>query len=357
MKNNLSGEALYYPSIEFTDIRWLKRAIYLYDKIHRIVPGGYVPRDSDFVLKLIDAGIVNNLTPSKPSMKKTAAKFKKVIENDPLKPAGLVGSAEYEYARLHPEKVDVKFRSVISELSTKVDGNGFYNLSAELVNGYMLYLAREISRENRLDQITDFSDMFPIMEYFTAQGKIDDVFSGEYGAGCIALTLPYMIPNGIDDLEHSKLIGIRESLLESRIKFREEVSSKIPHISDSDSPKLYKDTIDSLARELLKNCDNLRKTSKPLFSDLIYTGITVGVPVFTGAFSIPGISSVGNGWISSVVLGLSVSAVTAIKEYKNKRSKSGLNYILELRDYIKADSEFKPQTIRYDRLLNEFVND
>jgi hypothetical protein len=57
----MSKDVLYYPTIEFYDEVWLKTSLCLWDKIYRIVPDSYKPKDSDEVKTAIDNGLVKNI--------------------------------------------------------------------------------------------------------------------------------------------------------------------------------------------------------------------------------------------------------------------------------------------------------
>lgn len=52
---------LYYPYIGFKDDSWVKLAALYWDKLGRIVPGGYHPQDSDTVKQLAEElGFIEN---------------------------------------------------------------------------------------------------------------------------------------------------------------------------------------------------------------------------------------------------------------------------------------------------------
>jgi len=57
----LDGGILYYPTIEIHDDAWLKSALCIWERVYRIVPVGYKPRDSIAVQKAVDAGLVESI--------------------------------------------------------------------------------------------------------------------------------------------------------------------------------------------------------------------------------------------------------------------------------------------------------
>ena len=72
---NNQSEVLYFPSIEFYDNSWLKGALCHWDKIYRIVPPSYAPRDSDEVKEAVDAGLVESINLNEADLSDTADKF------------------------------------------------------------------------------------------------------------------------------------------------------------------------------------------------------------------------------------------------------------------------------------------
>ncbi|MCD6447284.1 MAG: hypothetical protein J7L40_03875 [Candidatus Marinimicrobia bacterium] len=78
---NMSKDVLYYPTIEFYDETWLKASLCVWDKIYRIVPSSYDPKDSDEVKIAIDNGLVENISLSKADLSQTAEMFEAYLEN------------------------------------------------------------------------------------------------------------------------------------------------------------------------------------------------------------------------------------------------------------------------------------
>lgn len=138
MKQLLPQSILHYPSIEFYDDTWLKACLCIWDKVYRIVPASYEPKDSDEVKYAIDQGLVENISLSKLDLEKTANRFKDYWEKVPFPPAGAEIRSE-EYSRLHIEKVDIQIRPQLEALSKSVNKDGWLKLTQEVANLYMLF--------------------------------------------------------------------------------------------------------------------------------------------------------------------------------------------------------------------------
>lgn len=143
----MNSAALYFPTIEFGSDAWLKAAICHWDKVYRIVPPSYTPSDSEEVKEAVDSGLVESINLSDGDLSETAKKFMRFWEAAPFVPAGFAGYDD-EPIRLHPEKVDERIRGQLASLSSHIDDSGFLNLSKEVANSYMLFLAESISRRS-----------------------------------------------------------------------------------------------------------------------------------------------------------------------------------------------------------------
>ena len=108
----MSKDVLYYPTIEFYDETWLKSSLCLWDKIYRIVPSSYNPKDSDEVKIAIDNGLVENIILNKHDLAQTAELFESYLENAEIVPAAVEGWENVD-VRLHPEKVDARILPIL----------------------------------------------------------------------------------------------------------------------------------------------------------------------------------------------------------------------------------------------------
>lgn len=147
------NSALYYPSVEFRDPLWIRQACLIWDCIYRIVPNGYFPKDSDFVKKLIDEGIIINVFPADMNdvLKKVADKFMHLLNCGHWDAAAFslyrdhTGTA----SRLHKDKVDESLRTYLNEhIFLDINNNEEYlPIPQEFSALYMAFLANELLLE------------------------------------------------------------------------------------------------------------------------------------------------------------------------------------------------------------------
>ena len=77
----MTTKVLYYPTIEFMDEVWLKSSLCVCDKVFRIVPDSYHPKDSDEVKIAIDNGVVENISLTEQDLSETADEFIDFVES------------------------------------------------------------------------------------------------------------------------------------------------------------------------------------------------------------------------------------------------------------------------------------
>jgi hypothetical protein len=70
---------LYYPLIHFKDENWLKLTALYWDRMGRIVPRGFQPRDTDTVRQLEEHGYVLAFRPDEPATLEAKKPFMDLI--------------------------------------------------------------------------------------------------------------------------------------------------------------------------------------------------------------------------------------------------------------------------------------
>ena len=94
MPTVLQGQVLCFPHIEFPDTTWLKAALCLWDRVHRIVPPGYRPKDDDEVKKAIDEGLVVDLNLTERDLSTTRTNFLEILGPRGSPKTGQLGSLQ-----------------------------------------------------------------------------------------------------------------------------------------------------------------------------------------------------------------------------------------------------------------------
>lgn len=172
MNSFSASEILYYPTIEFQSDAWIKTCLLFWDKIYRIVPEDYLPRDSDETKIAISNGFIENITLSKSDLAQTADKYETFYNNLDFKPACL--DTNYCSSRLHADKVEDRLKPFFLSFAKAIDRNGFFRIPPEIANGYMFFLADTVSNRRNISKLTDSADKYSAMIYFEGKGCFDE---------------------------------------------------------------------------------------------------------------------------------------------------------------------------------------
>ena len=104
-------QALHYPTIEFNDLDALKRSLLVWDRVHRIVPGGYVPQDPPEVATAVAEGVILNLAVDAAEKSSAAHRFLDFYalrESQRTRLAWPAGFSSEAFTRINPDKIDAK---------------------------------------------------------------------------------------------------------------------------------------------------------------------------------------------------------------------------------------------------------
>jgi len=358
--NRQPSETLYYPSIEFCDDSWLKGALCHWDRVFRIVPPSYRPRDSDEVKESVDAGLVESITLSQGDLSETADSFMKFWAQAPFVPAGFEGYDE-EPIRLHPEKVDERIRGQLAALSERIDQDGFLSLSKEVANSYMLFLSESISRRRCIPKLTDDADMFTAMTYFAHDGNFDEgVYSEERDEVTAALTLASLVPRSLETYRMRDVIQFHKDSQEGRAAFRTSVAGLIDELKGIEDKAFFEKRLQKFDEDLRGAQASLASALKNGASDLGYAMLSVGLPMAFTAFGVLGIGA--NAWTAQAV-GQSVllGVVAAIADHARSRRASWTsieaNYWLSMHSAFPSGDGVKLKVPSFHRKFEEFIND
>lgn len=167
--NKASDSILYFPSIEFKSEDWVKSSLLYWDKIYRIVPQGYKPRDSVLVQKACQHGLIENITLESADKSKTADEFIKFYDNLEFVPAGLEATRA---EKLHPEKIDVRLYPLLEKIAQKLFFcDNMLLMPKAVVRGYMFYLSKIVAERRNLNRGTDDRESWAIDPFFFGRWK------------------------------------------------------------------------------------------------------------------------------------------------------------------------------------------
>lgn len=214
--------ALYYPYIDFKDVNWLKSMSMFYDVIYRIVPDGLIPSDNEKLQPLLEDQNIGKIIDPIPYSATASEDFLAELEN--WNAAGLSPCDEdIDLSRIHEDKTDEKVKNLFKELGYK-ETEGWSYVPTELASNYMLYLATEISKRNRLCLLTNEWAPWTATTYFNLNGNIDE-FMMAYKSDSKYIEDPYALYSLI--ISEISPINISEIPSEAIIKFREKRKDEI----------------------------------------------------------------------------------------------------------------------------------
>ncbi len=356
--------ALYYPSMEFNDIDWLKGMLLFWDGIRRIVPESYTPYDNHDVEAFIDAGIIKSIDPSKDAAN-IANEFSDKLKNLYDGAAALdwiKRPQDYEkHYRIHPEKVDARLRNVLSSKEISLATKDWLNVSEEFGRFYMFYLANAMAEKRGLAKITESKEAWTVSCYFDYDGAVDGDVDFDTNKQIVTLMLRDFIPENIEEISTNSIISFREKYRDERRCFIESVKTFITKISDIDDPQIVRDAINEYKKDIESSIKDFRGSLTSLkFTSL--TGIkTISFPVGFNAITLLGTGGFEYAIISSVA-GLALGLLTSYVNYKEKRKKMikecDFSYIYFLSNtFDKWHYDGGPLNYHLYRQIEEFIND
>lgn len=349
---------IYFPTIEFQDDGWLKRALSIWERVYRIVPRDYVPNDSDEVKAAIDAGLVESIQLTEIDRKRTAEKFGKFWRKIPFIPAGLEADSPILIG-VHEDKIDERIRPILDDLVGKIKVPGFIHLPKEVAEAYMFWLTEEVSRSRNLPKLSDNPDMFTIMQYFQNDAQISDgTMDADAREGAAALVLEHLIPAGIESSSIASLIEFRRRSEEGRGRFRHETQNFIGELARISDPGFatqlmtdYQNKLQSMREGIISS---IKKSASEPFTLLVSIGLPASLDVITKL-------SNGDAFDGADVLGLLFIAIAAITEATKSRRYlwrgSEASYYFDLKHQFGEGAPPRPKIIKYSRLMEEFIND
>ena len=356
----MSKDVLYYPTIEFYDEAWLKTSLCLWDKIYRIVPDSYEPKDSDEVKIALDNGLVENIILNINDLSQTAELFESYLENAEIVPAAVEGWENID-VRLHPEKVDARILPILEGMAKKFDPDGFLSISEEVANIYMLFLADVVSKRRSISKLTDNADMFAIMHYFANDANFDRmIYNEDSSEVASSLVITTLMPKGVEFIGIDKVIDFRKNTVDGRAKFRESIDQLVSELCLIEDTGFKKERINEFQERIEKNNRDILKQTGNILKDFSYSLLSVGLPTTISAISL--LAGVENAFDitqigSSCFIGV-VSALADASRSKRKNWKSSDTfYYHQLENVFSSEKQVRFTIPSFHSIYEEFIND
>ena len=355
--------ALYYPTIEFQDHRWLQGAALLWDRIYRIVPSSYQPNDSTYVKTLMDTEEIGIPIAPDPYVRTTAEKFIKKLKSRKWDAAALSYDIPENYTRLHKDKVDAQLKEMIIAQGGIENNDGWLHIPTDFQAHYMTYLANVIADKNNLSVLTDNVPAWTGATYFKYNGEIED-FPREDSRHVLAtMVLRDIIPENIGFISPEKIIEFRNKYQDERQRFMSAIQSASSIISNCEDPKIVKDHIEDIKNDITSSLKDYRASLKTINIAGLAGLKSLSFPVTAEVAAViagQGLNVQTLITLSSIGLGIGlVSGFHDWSQQKKKLSKeSDYSYLMHLSRAWKKCALYKNDYNYYlCRSMEEFIND
>jgi len=350
------AQALHYPSIEFTDLDAVKRALLVWDRIHRIVPEGYQPNDSSEIVTAVQCDAIMNLSVDAHEKSAAAQRFLDFhyLRNNPnVSLTWPAGFSTETFTRINPEKIDAKLLPLFEQLARRLTADGFLEVPHELAGGYMFYLATSVAERRTLNLTTDSSDYWAVGTYFANDGCFTDLVYDEHADSYLAnLAIDDLLPKDLASVDLEKLLRFREETVELRNDFQHELELLRLEISRCNNKEHARYIVGDFVKRFEKAKDEYRKTMTFFRKADVCSLFSVGLPVSATMVALP---TVGGGDPYDPVrigIGLLLGAVSALATREmGHKPKSIASYLVD------AEHLTKTPSFLLHRKFEEFIND
>ena len=356
-----SDYVLYFPSIEFQNDNWVKSSLLYWDKIYRIVPENYKPKDSKLILEAQEKGLIRNIILDEKETETTVDRFLKFIEKLEFLPAGLESD---EYSLVHEDKIDSRLYSPLEKIYNIHNKNGWFKFPKELANSYIFYLATAVAKNRGgFSMSTDNPDNWVMSSFFTENGNFNDNTYDRNADGYYSsLILDSFIPADLSNVSMGSIVEFLDDEKEQKERFR----SKVSNFTSSLSKCQNQETVSELIEDHLLEIENAKNDLKnsmtfmPNLKSCFYTCLMTGIPLATDALEyFTGGSQDPFNYYSMGGL-LTVGAVAAYDNFSqakaNKKQNNFASYLVDV-DKNFALKNKKGVYFNLGQSFNEFVND
>ncbi len=359
----MNNYALYYPTIEFSDYEWLWNAALLWDRIYRIVPSGYQPKDCENVRVLAEQGEIGIAIQPDKYVAKVAEEFIEKLQSEQWTAAALDYDVPEEYGRLHKDKVGMKLREMIIAKGGGTKHEDWLYVPSDFEALYMTYLANHIARTNRLQMLSDSVPAWTGSTYFRYDGDVQDYPQDEYIQQLAILVLRDFLPENVMAIPPEAITRFRKKYGDERRNFVQTIQRSAETLAACEDPAVVNDRIEDLKREIESSLVEYRKTVETL-KITGWTGIkSLSFPIVTKvAAEISGTDLDPGTLLVVSSLGIGLGLVSGLADWRQKRKKlkreSDYSYLLHLSREWKGRSLYdKDYNYFLCRKMEEFIND
>lgn len=277
-----TGKALFYPSIEFNKIDWLKQAVLFYESIVRIVPPSAYYYDNDDVKAIQEEiGFIENLDPQKykdQASEKFSEYLKRnilILPEDQLQEVIAVND-ENQY-RIHHDKLGSKLLDELDGLFDLQNNQlGYHRFSPLIGFSYMTYLADEIANQRKLPIITDYtknSTSINIANLSTEETNEDLTYN------LASLAIKSYMPKNFESVSIKQLVNFRKEHDTERRRFYSAIFDLSENFKKIDSSVSVEDVLNFHKKEIDDSVNDLRLSLKGLHIEVTEGLLGMSIPV------------------------------------------------------------------------------
>lgn len=356
-----SDYVLYFPSIEFQNDNWVKSSLLYWDKIYRIVPESYTPKDNDLIIEAQEQNLIRDIILDENDIKTTGDQFLKFIEGLDFLPAGLERES---YDFVSEDKIDRRLYPFLEKIGNIYDQNGWLKIPRNVARGYMFYLANVVAkRRGGFSVSTDNPDNWVISSFFVENGNFaeytyDRAAEGYYSS----LVLDGFIPSDLSHVSLDSIINFLDDEKEHKNKLRRTVSTFSSSLSKCQNEEMVSELIEDKRLDIESQKNDLKKNMGFLanWKSYLCTSIVMGIPIAASALKYFTENTGDPFDYYSVAVGLSCSAVAAYKDYstavENHKNQSVASYLVDVDTKLARNNKQKSYA-NFGSSFNQFIND
>jgi hypothetical protein len=341
------GRALYFPYVNFSDIKWLKTAALYYEGLDRIVPAGYSNfRDQEIIKKLNEnERFIQNIEPgqflesvdddfvgfgnvnlqSSRSRSRFLDSIKTVI---PLENTFDIDSSKIStYLNLYLLMNRLKF----SEPGESPFSSPITHLEPVAGAMYMTFLANAIANDKQLPLVTDDPVFQPLIRYI--QNNRIDTRSENMDIGQIlgSMVIETVVPENIEAIPIEKIMKFRKKYNDERHIFYKEINGLVKDLEGIDNQTTLKECLEFKRKDVEIAVKNLNRA---------FRGIGLATTTMMLGLSVPAVAS----GLGPMVAGAGLIAMATGKlisqgvDYYKAKAASPYSYVLSLKNNLKSQT-------------------
>lgn len=274
--------ALYYPRIAFADSAWAKAMALHYDRVYRIVPAGVRYTDHRDLESLVEAGVLGTPLDPAPFASQAAAAFVDGLTRWDAFELESADDARRELVPVHEGKVDRVLRDLFDEMGFDRHA-GWMHVPAQVAHDYMMFLATEIAKANRVSLVTDGMSPWVATTYFLHDGRLP-AWPGSTAEpeseACVlmSLLLKQFVPRNIEEISGDKILEFRRSRADELIALRRALGAMASELESLDHGEVAGDLLEMHVASVERALEDYRRSADVINAKAWFGVTMMGVP-------------------------------------------------------------------------------